>query len=180
MHIPFFNYSAMGIRIPAQVSKGNSPAGTSTQSSRPKNLQKLVLDVQDSDDSENYADEDNEIMDIAEEEEKGGGGGNEEEEEEESSQEDSNKEDKDEPPKVQKRKNVRAHHGPKSMIYSQNSDVLITLFFIQRRPSTQELMTRTRRKKRLSRKSHTHSAYFHLLNSLSHSRAVNQRHDLLS
>lgn len=129
MHIPFFNYSAMGIRIPAQVSKGNSPAGTSTQSSRPKNLQKLVLDVQDSDDSENYADEDNEIMDIAEEEEKGGGGGNEEEEEEESSQEDSNKEDKDEPPKVQKRKNVRAHHGPKSMIYSQNSDVLITLFF---------------------------------------------------
>jgi hypothetical protein len=108
----------MGIRIPAQVSKADNPAATSTQSSRPRNLQKPVLNMlgdQNSDD--NYSDVDNEIMAMAEEEEEEeGAGGNEEEEEKESSQEE-NEEDEDEPepPKVpQKRKNIAAGHGSKS------------------------------------------------------------------
>jgi ribosomal protein L12E/L44/L45/RPP1/RPP2 len=99
----------MGIRIPAQVSKVNNPASTSTQSFRPKSVLD-ALDGQDLDDID--SDDDNEIMAMAEEEEDGGGGGNGEEEEEESSQEEDDKDKEDEPPAVnlkvpQKRKNVR-------------------------------------------------------------------------
>jgi hypothetical protein len=112
----------MGIRIPAQVSKVNNSAATSTQSFRPKSILN-ALDGQDSDSLDfTGSDDDTEIMALAEEEEGGGGGGNGEEEEEESSQEEDNnveKDKEDEPlahnSKIpQKRKNRAGGSGSRS------------------------------------------------------------------